>query len=476
MADRTFQRKARILIVDDDAGARESLELIVEDHFDCQSADDGVRAFELVRKIPFDLVLLDITMPKMSGIETLKHIKNHDASIQVIMISAVDRAAEAATSLKAGAFDYITKPFDPDHVLKAIEAALVHRATCGAEAPSTWLGPVDRFQAGETCLISCSHRMHEIFRLIGKVARTTSNVLITGESGTGKELIARAIHASGHRAPRPFVAVNCAAIPPELMETEFFGHEKGSFTSAHARNLGKLEHADGGTIFFDEIPSLKIELQAKLLRVLQERAFTRVGGHNLIKVDVRVIAATNVSLESLVKEGLFRNDLYFRLNVIPIFVPPLRERKGDIGLLANHFLAHYNRQLGRRVRGISRAAMEVLKAYLWPGNVRELENVIERLVALRTDDRLIEEWDIPLDQLVQGDAAAFLTHEARLREQSLSDARDSFEREYILRTLKRHGWNQTDAARELKIHRNTLAKRMRELNLKAMPDGPGAEP
>ena len=318
----------------------------------------------------------------------------------------------------------------------------------------------------DVTIMSISKKMQATFRLVEKVACTNSNVLITGESGTGKELIARAIHAAGPRAQHPFVAVNCAAIPPELMESEFYGHEKGSFTSAHARSIGKLEHASGGTIFFDEIPSLKLELQAKLLRVLQERALTRVGGHNLIKVDVRVIAATNVRLDHLVKEGRFRNDLYFRLNVIPILVPPLRERTGDIPLLSNYFLGHYNRLLSRRIRAISPAAMEILKAYPWPGNVRELENVIERLVALGSDDRVIDEWDIPFDQLIRGDATELLPDTTSPREQGLVQARNSFERQYILRALNRNSWNQTDAARELKIHRNTLAKRMRDLNLR----------
>ena len=466
MADRWVEGKPRILIVDDDVGARESLELIVEDHFDCLSAEDGARACELVRKSPFDLVLLDITMPKMSGIETLKHIKILNPSIEVVMVSAVDRAGEAAASIKAGAFDYVTKPFEPDHILQTIQAALEHRYTCAQEDSAAWSIGEDRFRAGDVTIMSISKKMQATFRLVEKVACTNSNVLITGESGTGKELIARAIHAAGPRAQHPFVAVNCAAIPPELMESEFYGHEKGSFTSAHARSIGKLEHASGGTIFFDEIPSLKLELQAKLLRVLQERALTRVGGHNLIKVDVRVIAATNVRLDHLVKEGRFRNDLYFRLNVIPILVPPLRERTGDIPLLSNYFLGHYNRLLSRRIRAISPAAMEILKAYPWPGNVRELENVIERLVALGSDDRVIDEWDIPFDQLIRGDATELLPDTTSPREQGLVQARNSFERQYILRALNRHSWNQTDAARELKIHRNTLAKRMRDLNLR----------
>ncbi len=466
MEDKWVEGKPRILIVDDDVGARESLELIVEDHFNCLSAEDGARACELVRKSPFDLVLLDITMPKMSGIETLKHIKILNPSIEVVMVSAVDRAGEAAASIKAGAFDYVTKPFEPDHILQTIQAALEHRYTCAQEDSAAWSIGEDRFRAGDVTIMSISKKMQATFRLVEKVACTNSNVLITGESGTGKELIARAIHAAGPRAQHPFVAVNCAAIPPELMESEFFGHEKGSFTSAHARTIGKLEHASGGTIFFDEIPSLKLELQAKLLRVLQERAFTRVGGHNLIKVDVRVIAATNVRLDRLVKEGRFRNDLYFRLNVIPILVPPLRERTGDIPLLSNYFLGHYNRLLSRRIRAISPAAMEILKAYPWPGNVRELENVIERLVALGSDDRVIDEWDIPFDQLIRGDATELLPDTTSPREQGLVQARNSFERQYILRALNRNSWNQTDAARELKIHRNTLAKRMRDLNLR----------
>ncbi len=253
-------------------------------------------------------------------------------------------------------------------------------------------------------IMSQAENMGAVFRIIEKVADTSSNVLISGESGTGKELVARALHAHSPRNQKPFVAINCAAIPPELIESELFGHEKGAFTGAYVRNIGKFEYAHGGSIFLDEVSSLRLEFQAKLLRVLQEREFSRVGSHQTIKVDVRIIAATSTPLEQLIKERQFRNDLYFRLNVIPIQLPPLRQRKGDVPLLANFFLAKFNRVLNKRVRGIGPDAMEVLESYPWPGNVRELENLIERLVVLGSPDQWIHENDLPFDLLIREEA------------------------------------------------------------------------
>ena len=397
----TSEKDARILVVDDEPGARESLEILLEDFYDVELAEDGVRALAKIRKNHFDLVLLDITMPKCDGIETLRKIKEHEASMEVIMISALDRANEAVTCIKFGAFDYITKPFEAENVLAAVRKVIQGRPPGGLNLRAAACTP---FKVGNVEIISQSKKMKEIFDVVYKVAPTASNVLITGESGTGKELIARSLHYGSDRAKKPFVAINCAAIPAELMESELFGHEKGAFTGAHTRAMGKFEFANGGTVFLDEVSSLRIECQAKLLRVLQEREFNRVGSHQPVSVDVRVIAATNTRLDDMVKEKTFRDDLFFRLNVIPISLPPLRHRQGDVSLLAGHFLRKFSSRFKKTLRGITSAALSVLEAYPWPGNVRELENLIERLVVLSTAGQLIDERRfLPFDLLIKED-------------------------------------------------------------------------
>ncbi|UCG13719.1 MAG: sigma-54-dependent Fis family transcriptional regulator, partial [Deltaproteobacteria bacterium] len=283
-----------------------------------------------------------------------------------------------------------------------------------------------------------------------------------GESGTGKELIARFLHQRGDRCRGPFVAINCAAIPSELMESELFGHEKGAFTGAHTRSIGKFEHANGGTLFLDEISALRPELQAKLLRVIQEREIGRLGSNRTIKIDVRIVAATNSNLDDAIQQGKFRRDLFFRLNVIPIQLPPFRERKGDVGLLAQYFLDRYNRQLKRGIRGFTSRALETLERYHWPGNIRELENLIERLVVLARDNELISSEDLPLEILLDSNA----TSEPPALKDGLLQARNNFERQCILKALKKAKWNQSEAARILRIHRNTLIQKMRSLDLK----------
>jgi len=307
--------------------------------------------------------------------------------------------------------------------------------------------------------------MQEVFQTINKVAGTSSSVLITGESGTGKELIARAIHNASERAQKSFVALNCASIPSELVESELFGHEKGAFTGAHNRTPGKFEFANGGTLLLDEISSLKSEFQAQLLRVLQEHEFTRVGGHRVIKVDVRIIAATNTRLEDMVREGKFREDLFFRLNVIPINVPPLRHRKGDVPLLAHYFLAKLNRKLNKNIKAITPEAMAVLEKYPWPGNIRELQNVIERMVVLGTDNAKIDQGDLPSDVLFHEETVQNLPGPAG-NNIGLLQARHSFELNYIMQALRICNWNQTETAQLLKIHRNTLIQKMKALNIR----------
>lgn len=458
----TLPNSAHILIVDDDIGARESLEAILEDDYSIDCVDSGYSALERLNRKHFDLVLLDVTMPGMDGIETLKRIKTQDNSIDVIMVSATDRAFEATASIKTGAYDYITKPVEPDAILNVIERAMQKRSL---EQEVQYLRSEVAHKSKGRRIIGRSQCMQSVFSMINKVAVTTSNVLITGESGTGKELIAQAIHYQSPRKDKPFVPINCAAIPSELMESELYGHEKGAFTSAQNRSIGKFEYANNGTVFLDEIATLKLELQAKLLRFLQDSEFSRVGGNRTIKVDVRTIAATNVALKKLVHSDKFREDLYFRLNVIPIELPPLRKRRSDIPLLANYFLKKLSRKLNQNIKGITPDAMAVLESYQWPGNIRELENLIERVVVLRSNERWIDTKDLPFDLLFNDENP---TQNERL-DQGLLQARQIFERRYILRALRVCKWNQAKTARMLKIHRNTLLQKIKalEINLKS---------
>jgi DNA-binding NtrC family response regulator len=462
-------KTAQILVVDNDEAIRDALKEILEDDYAVTCVDSGPKALSQIKSHGFDLVFLDIVMPEMNGIETLKQIKKIDRNLDVMMISAVDRAQEATDSLKLGAYDYITKPFDHQIILNRLEKLLdrqhlaqevrFHRslATAGAFEPK---------------IISRSSHMTAVFQLMAKVAKSGSNVLITGESGTGKELIARGIHNLSFRKNKPFVAINCAAIPAELMEAELFGHEKGSFTGAYRQTVGKFEFAHQGTIFLDEIACLKPEFQAKLLRFIQERELSRVGSNKIIKVDVRIIAATNTRLEDMVKTKEFRDDLYFRLNVVPVALPPLRKRKGDIPVLAGYFLDRFNRRMNKSIPGITHGALAVLEAYPWPGNIRELENLMERMVVLGPDNQPIDEKDLPFDLLFHIGSSREAVEDAR-ENTGLIQARQAFERYYILRALKNCQWNQTRTAQVLGIHRNTLIQKIKSLDL--MPDHKGPE-
>ncbi len=461
MAKKASAKRIRILIVDDDRGAREALEEILEDDYSVVSLGDGLSALQKIRRESFDLVLLDLMMPGIDGLETLQRIKAHDESLDVIIISATDRAREATACIKSGAYDYITKPFDPDAILALIERVLEKRSL---EREVRYLRSEVQDRAGMGRIISRSRAIADIMRIIDKVAASSSNVLITGESGTGKELIARAIHGQSTRSAKPFVAINCAAIPPDLIESELFGHEKGAFTGAHQQNLGKFEYAHLGTVFLDEISSLKLELQAKLLRFLQEREFTRVGSNHTISVDVRMIAASNANLLDLSREGDFRSDLYYRLNVVPVALPPLRDRKEDIALLAFHFLEKFNRQMNKTVQGLSDDVISLFEAYPWPGNIRELENLMERLVVLNSGGGTIQLKDLPYD-LLSHDQCTLQDNPNPERCKGLNHARQAFERQFIVRMLQNCGWNQTETARLLKIHRNTLMNKIKALNI-----------
>jgi DNA-binding NtrC family response regulator len=452
--------KAKILVVDDEQGARDALQVILEDDYEVTTGKSGLEALDLCKTTHFDLVLLDVSMPEMDGIDTLKKLRALDEPMDVVMISASDRAQKAVQSIKLGAYDYITKPFEPDDILSAVDRVLEKQTL---EREVRYLRSEMAHTFGDRTILSQDPTMIGILQLIDKVADTTSSILITGESGTGKELVARCLHQRSSRSHGPFVALNCAAIPSELMESELFGHERGAFTGAHSRSIGKFEYAGNGTLFLDEISALRLELQAKLLRVIQEKELVRLGSNRTIKVDVRLVAATNTNLEEGIQKRTFRQDLYFRLNVIPIRLPPLRERRGDVRLLAQHFLEKFNVQLKRRLVGFTPKALEALERYPWPGNIRELENLVERLVVLGTDGEPISHQDLPLEILLD---SPIIFDTPSLENDGLLQARDSFERQCLLKALERAQWNQTEAARILRIHRNTLIQKMKSLGIR----------
>lgn len=385
--------KADILIVEDEKNVREALSLALSDTYNLFLASDGKKALEILSERNIDAALCDIRLPEVNGMDVLKQIKGKDPSIPVIMLTAVKTVDSAVTAMKLGAYDYIIKPFDIKELSLLIEKALEKR---GLEQENIYLKNELEKTGGFEKIIGKSENMREIFKLIKNVSRGDATVLITGESGTGKELVARAIHNQSKRAKKLFVPVNCAAIPENLLESELFGYEKGAFTGAFERHIGKFEIANGGTIFLDEISAMPLPMQAKLLRVLQERVVDRVGGTSQIEIDVRVISATNLDLKREVDGKKFRSDLFYRLNVIPIVIPPLRERAGDIPLLVAHFLDRFNREFGKKIKEFDHDAMHVLTSYSWPGNVRELENLMERIVVLN-DSKIITKDKLPAE-------------------------------------------------------------------------------
>ena len=452
-------RRGTVLVVDDEDGVRASVRAILEETCDVLEAENGAAALQVLRTHDVDLVMLDQRMPGEPGIDVLPRVKAADPTTVVVVVTAVREVRTAVEALKRGAWDYLTKPFDVDEILLLAQRALEKRAlerevlylrsALAGQAPDAAAG------TGFEGLVGRHADMVKIYQTITQIADTPTTVLITGESGTGKELVARALHARSERRTQAFVAVNVAAIPDTLVESELFGHEKGAFTGAHARKLGKFELAQGGTIFLDEIGSLRLDLQTKLLRALQEREIERLGGVRTIPVDVRVLAATNVNLRAAVRAREFREDLYYRLNVVPLHVPPLRERREDIPLLVEHFVRKTSRECRRDVRGVSAGALEVLTRYDWPGNVRELENVIYRAVVLARNP-VIQLQDVPLDVAIPETGA-------RLAEDTgppLRDAMGQFERQYMLRVLERVGWNVSRAARDLGVHRNTILAKL----------------
>ncbi len=453
--------KPVVLIVDDEPAVREAIELTLEDAYQTFSAAGGRGAMDILRTVTVNMVFLDITMPGQDGLSVLADIKAIDPSVEVVMVSAVNTAEKAVAAMKLGAYDYVVKPFPPEDLLALAEKIVAKQAL---EKEVAFLRSELAGQSSFGDIVSRDPRMLEIFGLVKKVAGTSSSVLISGESGTGKELIARSLHRESPRRTAPFVAVNCAAIPHELMESEFFGHERGSFTGAHERKIGKFEFAHGGTLFLDEICALPLSLQAKLLRVLQEREIHRVGSARAIRVDARIVAAANMDLAEGARRGSFRSDLYFRLNVVPIALPPLRERRGDIPLLASHFLGRFNRLFRKQVQGFSPRAMEVLRRYGWPGNIRELENLIERLVVLASGNELITIKELPAELFERG--VPKVLPPGGVAGWTLKDAREAFERRYLLQVLDQTEGNLSRAAQILGIHRNTLMVKLEELGIR----------
>jgi len=470
----------RILVADDEESMRWVLsKALRKKGFTVDLARDGDEALRLIRSESYDLAILDIKMPGVSGLDLLDKVRELKADLLVVIMTAEAGMKNAVEAMKRGAYDYLTKPFDLDVMDAIIEKA--SRAQEMTLQVSTLKEELKEHYLLDNGIIGNSTPMREVYKTIGKVAPSDMTVLIQGESGTGKELIARAIHYNSRRLVKPFIAMNCAAIPKELLESELFGHEKGSFTGATERKPGKFEQANGGTIFLDEIGDMPLELQAKILRVLQEREITRTGGSQNITVDVRIVAATNQDLLQLVQQRLFREDLYYRLNVVPINLLPLRERREDILLLVEHFLQKTCAELDIQLKKIDQAALDRLVANSWPGNVRELENVIKRAVILSSDPLLITD-DFPVLMTAAGsaDGGNELSLEAlvdrKLRAsfvnvEKLDDGDiynmviEQVERPLISFLLEKTRWNQVRAANILGINRNTLRKKITDLGI-----------
>ena len=451
---------AKILVLDDDQGMREFMEIMLtKEGYDVTSVDEPSKAINLFRKIDFDLVITDLKMPKIDGIEFLKTIKDQKPETIVILITAYASGETAVNAMKEGAYDYVEKDGNIEELKKVVRAALLKKGLGNEKQNIQDDAVVQPVFCG---MIGTSREMQKIFATIRKVADTPANILVLGESGTGKELVARAIHKNSSRSAMPFMAINSGGIPENLLESELFGYMKGSFTGAYADKAGLFEMAKGGTVFLDEIGELPPVLQVKVLRVVQEKTFRRIGGAEDIKVDVRIISATNKNLSESVKKGDFREDLYFRLNVIPIHMPPLRERKEDIPLLTKHFIEKYAREFGKEVRMISVYAMELLMEYTFPGNIRELENIIERGVAMETSNIIL-----PENLVISTDTAAVPNFDIEITDKGidLNAELEKIERRIIKKTLLKVKGSKTKAAELLHVTFDSLRYRIEKLGV-----------
>jgi DNA-binding NtrC family response regulator len=466
-----------ILIVDDDKSIRYSLKRIFEGKYSILTAQNGEEALNRVKENPPDLVIMDIKMPGRSGIEVLKEVKSIDPKSLVVLMTAYGTTETAIEAMKYGAFDYILKPFPIPQIKELVEKALALRKLMKGEVT---YAPLAAPEGEEERIVGISPKMQEIYKMIGQVAPSNVTVLLRGESGTGKELIARAIYHHSLRSDQLFLPVNCAAIPDTLLESELFGHEKGAFTGASIRRIGKLEQCQGGTVFLDEIGDMSLSTQAKLLRVLQEKSFERLGGMDTVKVDIRFIVATNKDLEEAISSGKFREDLYYRLNVVSLTIPPLRERREDIPELVSYFLKKFNRELKKGIVGITPAALGKMASYGWPGNVRQLENILKRTMVLCQGEWILE------DQLFFERGAEKREAEEELSKKNVEGLLDglfeelsnapatsqeldmisNLERGLIFRALQKTKGNQLKAAILLGIHRSTLRGKMERYNIK----------
>ena len=454
--------KRHVLIIDDDAEIREGIQMLLNSEgIAADTAADGSEGLKRVEENLYDMVLLDLMLPGKSGMDVQKDLKRADPTLPVVILTAMSGVENAVTAIKEGCFDYLTKPWDNDKLLVTVTNAIKQRSLLSENAH---LKRALRERYGFDNIVGKSGNITGVLDLVSQVAPSRSTVLIQGESGTGKELIAKAIHLKSPRSDKPFIAVNSGSMPVDLLESTLFGHVRGAFTSAVATKKGLFEVADQGTIFFDEIGTIGLETQAKLLRVIQEREFMRLGGIETIKVDVRIIAATNVDLRRMVDEGRFREDLYYRLNVINIQIPPLRERREDIPLLADFFVRKYCQENGKPILTVVPEALKSLIDYHWPGNVRELENVVERAVVL-SQGPAIDRSLLPESVVSPPSRFAALSSFSFTKENSLFEIMDSIERRVIIEMLERCGWSQTEAADQFRIPLSTLNQKIKRYGI-----------
>ncbi len=448
----------KILIVDDEEGMRRLLSrILVKEGYETFAAANGQEALQAVALEEYDLVITDLKMPGMDGLTLLNELKDYDPRLPIIVITAYGTVENAVQALRSGAFDYITKPFEADEIRLTVAKAFERERLI---AENRYLHQELEGRYSFSGIVGSSKAMQQVFDVAASVAHSNANVLITGESGTGKELIARSIHFNSPRKEKPFIVLNCAALSESVLESELFGHERGAFTGALHQKKGRFELADQGTLFIDEVGEMSLAAQVKLLRVIQEHEFERVGGNRTIKVDVRIVAATNKNLEQEVKAGRFREDLFYRLNVVNIELPPLRERREDIEPLAAHFLEKYTRETGKKIEQISPKALACLVAHDWPGNVRELENVIERAVVLAKGNVLTPR-DFPQGIQSRDQICLSLPESGG----SLTEILEDLERQLIIQTLNREGRSQTRAAEVLGIKRTTLRYKLEKYKL-----------
>src|SRR5512139_63586 len=443
--------------------------ILEEEGYEVEVALSGKEAFDKMKETPFDIVITDLKMPGIDGMEVLKTFRKEYPETIVIMITGFSTVETAVEAMKLGAFDYIPKPFTPDEVSIVVKKA-IERKNLFLE--NLYLRQELQEKYGFDNIVGKSKRMQEVYRTIIKVAPTDRTVMIYGQTGTGKELVARAIHYNSPRKDKPFVPVDCAVLAENLLESELFGHIRGSFTGAVTTKPGLFEVAEGGTVFLDEIGNISLSIQAKLLRVLQEREFTPVGGTTPKKVDIRIIAATNKDLEKMIKEETFREDLYYRLNIVPITLPGLKERQEDIPMLAMHFLNKYAEEMGKSIKGFTPAAMEKLVRYTWPGNVRELENIIERTIVM-SEGEMVQPEHLPLpSQKADAEIEVPETSDElkEIKKQLREKAVEDVEKAFILRALERNHWNVTRAAEEVGMLRPNFQAMMRKYGLRARED------